>query len=450
MLVDEAVITVRSGRGGNGVVAFRREKYVPKGGPAGGDGGKGGDVIIATDPQLSTLIDFRYETIYTAQNGKPGSGAHKTGAAGADRVIYVPVGTLVYDDQTGVLLADLNAPGLKLLVARGGRGGRGNAHFATPSHQAPDFAEGGAPGEERRLRLELRLMADVGIIGLPNVGKSTLVSVVSAARPKIADYPFTTLVPNLGMVRLPGVGRSFVIADMPGLIAGAHSGAGLGDRFLRHISRTRLLIHMLDAASTDGRDPLTDFNIVNRELELYGQGLEEIPQIVALNKIDLPDAERKAQQAARVLQARGYDCHCISAVTGQGVMNLMESTWARLAKLTPVSTTPTHEQLLVAAPPPEKPLAIVRDEKGAFRVTGTAAEHAAATAYLQSPEGLARFHRALRNLGVLDALRDAGAQEGDTVFIGQREFQYCEEDDTVTPRRHNVRPNRPSRRRITP
>jgi GTP-binding protein len=427
MLVDEAIITVRSGRGGNGIVSFRREKFVPKGGPAGGDGGKGGDVLLYTDAQSATLVDFKYAPRYSAENGVPGSGAMKTGRDGGDCRIKVPVGTLVYDDGTGDLLADLSAPGMELLVARGGRGGRGNVHFATPSRQAPEVAEGGEPGQERRLRLELRLLADVGVIGFPNVGKSTLISVVSAARPKIAEYPFTTLSPNLGVVSLPGVGRSFVIADMPGLIVGAHEGAGLGDRFLKHISRTRLLIHMLDVAALEGRDPVEDFDAINRELALFGENLAAIPQIVALNKIDLPEGKDRAKTVGQTLAGRGYDCYPISAATGAGVGELMEATWARLAEFGEPEEPPAEAQLIIAAPPAERPLSVERMERGAFRVKGTAAEHAAATAYVQSRQGLDRFHRTLQRLGVLRALREAGAREGDTVIVGKREFDYVED-----------------------
>ncbi|MBM3500840.1 MAG: GTPase ObgE [Armatimonadetes bacterium] len=453
MLVDEAVISVRSGRGGNGIVSFRREKFVPKGGPAGGDGGKGGDVLLYTDDQLSTLIDFRYAPRYAAEDGWPGQSSHKTGRHGADCLIRVPVGTLVYDHETGELLADLGGPRMKLLVARGGRGGRGNVHFATPSRQAPEVAEGGEPAQQRRLRLELRLLADVGVIGFPNVGKSTLISVVSAARPKVADYPFTTLAPNLGVVSLPGVGRSFVLADMPGLIVGAHEGAGLGDRFLKHISRTRLLIHVLDAAALEGRDPVEDFDAINRELALFGEGLADIPQIVALNKVDLPDGREFGAIAAEALQARGLECHLISAATREGVDRLMEAAWAKLAQLPAAEAQAGEgeEELLIAAPPREEPLTIEVTESGAFRVCGTAAERAVARAYMQSREGLAAFHEALRRAGVLDALKQAGAVEGDTVRLGKTEFDYLEDDrEPIAPRRRTAKERKQARRDRTP
>jgi len=296
-------------------------------------------------------------------------------------------------------------------------------HFTTPSHQAPRVCERGEPGQERRLRLELRLVADVGVIGFPNVGKSTLISVVSAARPKIAEYPFTTLEPNLGVVRL-GIERSFVIADMPGLIEGAHEGAGLGDRFLRHIARTRLLIHLLDAAALERPDPLLDFETINHELVLHSEHLAQLPQVVALNKIDLSGAAERAEECARLLTARGYACFPISAATRSGVDALMEGVSAKLEAL-PKGEAPVAEPEMIIAPPPAKqPLLVQRTGTGVFEVTGTAVERAAAVAYLESREGIARFHDELGRLGVLDALAEAGAQEGDTVAIGETEFEY--------------------------
>ena len=434
MFVDEVRIKVRSGRGGDGVVAFRREKFIPRGGPAGGDGGKGGDVVLAVDPQLGTLVDFQYQPNHTAEGGTRGGSSRKTGKDGADVVVRVPQGTLVYDEDTDELLADLDAAGSRVLVCRGGRGGRGNQHFATPSNQAPEIAERGEPGEERRLRLELRLVADVGVIGFPNVGKSTLISVVSAARPKIADYPFTTLQPNLGVVRL-GIDRSFVIADMPGLIVGAHEGAGLGDRFLRHISRTRLLIHMLDAAALEGRDPLDDFDAINQELALYGEPLPSLPQIVALNKLDLPDAEELAELTAENLRSRGYQCFAVSAATRQSVDELMEACWSRLAELSDEIEEEAEPEMIVAAPPRERPLHVEEAEAGVFEVTGTDVERAAAVAWLASTAGLGRFHSVLERLGILKALAEAGAEDGDTIVIGNTEFEYTPDEPAERGRR---------------
>ncbi|HBC91428.1 MAG TPA: GTPase ObgE, partial [Pelotomaculum sp.] len=287
MFFDKARIFVKGGDGGNGCVAMRREKYVPEGGPWGGDGGRGGDIVFQADKGLRTLVDFRYKRHYKAERGKHGEGKNRYGPSADDLVVRLPVGTVIRDDDTGELIADLVQNGQQVVVARGGRGGRGNAHFATPNNKAPKLAEKGEPGEERWLSLELKLLADVGLVGFPNAGKSTLISQVSAAKPKIADYPFTTITPNLGVVRVDD-GRSFVVADIPGLIEGAHLGAGLGHEFLRHVERTRLLIHVLDTAGSEGRDPVEDFKVTNRELILYNPAIGSRPQVIVANKMDLP------------------------------------------------------------------------------------------------------------------------------------------------------------------
>jgi GTP-binding protein len=328
--VDQAHIHVRGGRGGDGAVAFRREKYVPKGGPAGGDGGDGGSIILAVDDGLSTLLDFRYKKEYFAPPGQAGANKDMYGHGGGDLALRVPPGTQIYDDDSGELLADLRAPGDTFVAAKGGKGGRGNIHFATPTDRAPRKSEPGLLGEERRLRLDLKLLADVGLLGFPNVGKSSLIARISAARPKIADYPFTTLVPNLGMVRLSGE-RSFVVADVPGLIEGAHRGSGLGDRFLRHLERTRVLVHLLEVSSVPGRTPLRDFLALGRELKLYDPKLGTRPQIVVLNKIDLPEVKRRRARLARSFAARGISLLAISAVTGAGMPELLETIWKHLA-----------------------------------------------------------------------------------------------------------------------
>jgi GTP-binding protein len=339
--VDQALIHVKAGDGGNGVVAFRREKFVPKGGPSGGDGGDGGSVVLVVDEGLSTLLDFRYRKEYRAPSGENGSNKDKYGRGGEDLVLRVPPGTEVKDEATGERIADLHADGERFVLAKGGRGGRGNIHFATSTDRAPRRAEPGVPGEERDVRLDLKLLADVGLLGFPNVGKSSLIARVSAARPKIADYPFTTLVPNLGMVRLPG-DRSFVVADIPGLIEGAHEGAGLGARFLRHVERTRVLVHLLDAtaslgtsgtsegAATSNRSPLRDFDAINRELALFDPALAERPQIVVLNKTDLPDVEAARRRLAASFARRKIRLHAISAATGDGVPALLEEIWKTL------------------------------------------------------------------------------------------------------------------------
>jgi GTP-binding protein len=322
MFIDKVVINVKGGEGGRGCVSFRREKFVPKGGPDGGDGGHGGDVTLVADASLSTLLDFRYRRQYRAQRGSHGEGSTRHGRRGGSLVIPVPVGTMVRDAESGQLLGDLLHHGQQVVVARGGKGGRGNARFATPTRRAPRQAEPGMPGEEHRLELELRLIADAGLVGFPNAGKSTLLSRVSAARPKIADYPFTTTEPYLGVVGLPD-GRSFVLADIPGLIEGAHQGAGLGHTFLRHIARTRVLVHLIDLGS--GRDPVADFQAVNNELWLYDPSLKERPMVVALNKIDRPEARSRVPAVSATIGGLGYRVIAISAATGEGVDELVKA-----------------------------------------------------------------------------------------------------------------------------
>jgi len=332
--VDEVEIYVRGGDGGRGCVSFCREKYRPRGGPDGGDGGDGGDVVFVADAGLSTLLDFRFQPHWRAGRGEHGRGKQQYGKRGEDVYARVPCGTLVYDADTGELLADLQQHGQQVVVARGGRGGKGNMHFATPTNQAPRYAQPGTPGEERRLRLELQLLADVGLVGFPNVGKSSLLRRVSAARPRVADYPFTTLVPHLGVVRLDE-DLSFVLADLPGLIEGAHEGHGLGDRFLRHVSRTKLLVHVLDVSGLTGRDPVEDFDKINHELAAYDARLAEKPQLVAANKIDLTGARELFEEVKRRLGRRGIRVHPISAATGEGVWELMRAVgqhWRELSQ----------------------------------------------------------------------------------------------------------------------
>jgi len=332
VFIDRVKIRVRGGRGGNGVTAFRREKYVPRGGPSGGDGGRGGDVWLEADESLNTLLHLRYNPEHTAENGRHGEGANRSGRAGADVIVRVPVGTQVFDAETGELLCDLTAHGARFLAARGGRGGFGNAHFATSTNRAPRYHQQGSPGEERELQLELKLLADVGLVGFPNVGKSTLIATISAARPKIADYPFTTLEPHLGVVDL-GDFRTFVVADIPGLIEGAHRGAGLGDRFLRHIERTRLLLHLVDVSSFSGRDPVGDYEVINRELAEYDRGLAERPQIVVATKIDALDERARFERLRARVQMDGREFHAISAVTKQGVDELLRAVARKLDEL---------------------------------------------------------------------------------------------------------------------
>ena len=320
--VDEVMIRVEAGDGGNGCASFRREKYVPRGGPSGGDGGDGGSVVLTVDPGLATLLDLAYPQTLRAGRGEHGRGKEQHGKRGADLVLRVPAGTLVYDADGGELLGDLRAAGEPLVVARGGRGGRGNVHFATSTNQAPRRAEPGTPGAQRNLRLELRVLADAGLLGFPNVGKSTLIRAVSAARPRVADFPFTTLVPHLGVVRVDD-DTSFVLADVPGLIPGAHAGQGLGTRFLRHLARTAVLVHLLDVSGLTGRDPLADFEALNRELALASRELAQKPQIVVAGKLDLAETRACLPAARRAFAARGVELHAVSGATGEGAATLM-------------------------------------------------------------------------------------------------------------------------------
>jgi GTP-binding protein len=322
--IDEVKIRVIAGDGGRGCVSFRREKFVPRGGPSGGNGGNGGDVVAVSDPQLTTLLDLRYQKLYKAARGQHGMGSDCHGRRGDDRVIKVPVGTMIRDAATGELIGDLQAGGDRVVVATGGRGGKGNAHFVSSTNRSPRFAQPGEAGQERELDIELRLLADVGIIGMPNAGKSTLISVISSVRPKIADYPFTTLVPNLGVVGY-GDGKSFVVADIPGLIEGAHEGHGLGHKFLRHVTRTSLLIHLIDGSRIDAEDPLKDWRTVNQELALFDPALGEKPQIVVVNKIDLTEARERAKALAKELPKRYRPLHLISAATTEGVQALVQT-----------------------------------------------------------------------------------------------------------------------------
>jgi GTPase len=417
--IDEATIAVAAGNGGDGLVAWRREKYIPKGGPAGGDGGHGGSVYVKATPELSTLVEFRFRKRFVAESGKPGGPSNKSGRRGDDLTIAVPVGTLVYRTLEGkveTLFADLAAAGARTLVAKGGRGGLGNQHFATSVRQAPHFAEHGEPGEHCSLRLELRLLADCGIIGVPNAGKSTLLSVVSAARPKIADYPFTTIEPQLGVVRVSD-DESFVMVDVPGLSEGAHEGAGLGDLFLRHVERTRALVHLLDGAKPLDTI-LADKEMIERELRAHDPRLAKKPTILALNKLDLPNAREVFDR----LRERFGDVRAISAATGEGVRELVYAVWETIA------TAPMPE--IVTAEPARIDLVaqhafrIKRAADGAFEIFGERVERLAAMTDFDSDEALARFERALDRMGVEKKLRELGALEGDTVRIGQYEFTY--------------------------
>lgn len=421
MLYDEAEIYVRAGDGGDGCVAFRREKYVPHGGPAGGDGGKGGDVVLYVDPHLNTLISFSKQRRFKAAHGEHGRGKNQYGAAGAPLRIPVPPGTVVYDARSGLLLGDLTEPGQELVVARGGRGGKGNARFATPTNQAPRIAEHGEPGQERWLKLELKLLADVGIVGLPNAGKSTLLAAVTAARPKIAPYPFTTLEPNLGVVVLDNQ-TSFVLADLPGLIEGAAEGKGLGHEFLRHIERTRVLIHLLDGLSAD---PLADLAAVNRELDAFGHKLAEKPQLVVFNKIDEPQARARWPEIKKALLSQGRDAMAISALSREGTQALLYRVAQLLAQLP--KETPLPEPPVFRPAADEKAFTVEREGPRDWRVRGARIERLAAMTVWNLDEAVRRFQRVLEHMGIAAALEEAGVQPGDTVRIGKTELVWEEE-----------------------
>jgi GTP-binding protein len=416
--IDEAAITVAAGNGGDGLVAWRREKYIPKGGPAGGDGGHGGSIYLEATPELSTLVEFRYKRQFAADSGKPGGTSNKSGRSGEDLVIPVPVGTIVYRRQEGedeAFLADLRTAGERVLVAKGGRGGLGNQHFATSTRQAPRFAEKGEPGERFALRMELRLLADCGIVGLPNAGKSTLLSVVSAARPKIADYPFTTLEPQLGVVRVSDE-ESFVMVDVPGLIEGAHLGAGLGDQFLRHVERTRVLVHLLDGAKPL-EEMLHDKRIIEEELAAWNAQLPGKPTLLVVSKLDLPDAQARLEE----LRAQFPHIRGISSATGEGVQDLVYAAWVQIQEA-PVPEIVTPEPAKIHLRPSE-PFTIHKEEE-TFIISGERVERLAAMTNFDSDEGLARFEQILAKMGVDKKLRELGAVEGDTVRIGPYEFTY--------------------------
>jgi GTP-binding protein len=427
MFVDEVRIHVQAGRGGNGAVTFRREKYVPRGGPSGGDGGKGGDVVAVVDPNLRTLIDFQYRRHFRSGAGGHGGRSNRHGANGEECVLRVPPGTLVYDEKDGRLLADLVAPGQRFVLAHGGRGGRGNAAFATATHQTPRFGEQGEPGEEKSLRLELKLLADAALVGFPNVGKSTLIARVSAARPKIADYPFTTLVPNLGVVRLEE-GHSFVLADLPGLIGGAHTGRGLGDRFLRHVERARVVVHLLDLADQERADPVGDLETIRAELAAYSPRLAALPEVVAANKIDLPQSRERWEACRADLEARaGGPVWGISAVTGEGVKRLLHATAEAVAAAGPTPAAEIATAALVAEPEEAKPgFEIVQPEPGRFIIRGAEVERLVAMTDVDNPAALEHLHRQLSRRGVLRRLREAGVREGDQVRVGEIEFDFVE------------------------
>ena len=430
MFVDEVVIDVKAGDGGNGSVAFRKEKYVPRGGPNGGDGGKGGDVYLEADSNLSTLLDFRYQRHYEALRGIHGTSRDMSGKNAGDITLKVPVGTTATEVETDRILTDLTKHGQRVVIARGGQGGRGNAHFASSVQQAPKYAENGEPGEEHQIKLELKLLADVGLIGYPNVGKSTLIAALSAAKPKIADYPFTTLVPNLGVVRVDEE-RTFVIADIPGLIEGASEGVGLGHQFLRHVERTRLLCHLIDISGTTGRDPLDDYAIINRELAAYDDKLAQLPQVVVLNKSDIADPEE-----AELLRAEFADedkpVFVISAATRTGLEPLVYFLAERLSEM-PLPPAFDDEIVRITADTMKGRRTDRRWDAAydagtqTYVVSGKGIERLVAMTQLQNEDAVNRLQRTLEKTGIINKLRTLGAKQGDTVRIGKAVFDFFDE-----------------------
>ncbi|EAF9749643.1 GTPase ObgE [Listeria monocytogenes] len=429
MFVDQVKIYVKAGNGGDGMVAFRREKFVPNGGPAGGDGGKGADVVFVVDEGLRTLVDFRFKRIFKAEHGEHGMSKSMHGRGAEDLVVKVPQGTIVKDIDTGEIIADLVAHGQRAVIAKAGRGGRGNKRFATPANPAPELSENGEPGQERNVQLELKVLADVGLVGFPSVGKSTLLSVVSAARPKIAAYHFTTIVPNLGMVDA-GDGRSFVMADLPGLIEGASQGVGLGHQFLRHIERTRVIVHFIDMSGSEGRVPYEDYMAINNELEQYNLRLMERPQIIVANKMDMPDAEENLNEFKTKI-AEDIPVFPISAVTKTGLRELL------LAIADKLETTPEfplneileqedEDTVLYKYVAEEPDFEISREPDGTFVLSGAKIERLFTMTNFERDASISRFARQLRAMGVDEALRKRGAKDGDIVRLLDYEFEFMD------------------------
>ena len=423
MFVDKVKIHIKAGDGGNGAVSFRREKYIPAGGPDGGDGGNGGDVIFKVNPGMHTLMDFRYKKKFAAQPGENGRGSNQTVYDGAPVIIEVPPGSFVRVEETGLVLADLRRPHETRILARGGWGGKGNARFATPTRQAPRFATKGGKGQERTVILELKSIADVGLIGFPNVGKSTILSVLTSARPKIADYHFTTLRPNLGVVEVRR-GQSFIMADIPGIIEGAHQGVGLGIDFLRHIERTRILVHVIDVSGMEGRDPLEDFHIINKELKEYSEELAQRPQIIAANKSDIPDSQANIKRLKEALEPEGYKVFPVSAAQNKGFEPLLNEIIHLLDQLPEIPSF-EDEEVDVYSLDEIQPFKITIED-GVYVLSGSVADSLLDRVNLDDYESLQYFQRALKRAGIIDALREKGIHDGDTVRIGDWEFDFVE------------------------
>lgn len=424
MFIDVAKIFVKAGNGGHGAVAFRREKYEPAGGPAGGDGGDGGSVILQVDRNIRTLMDFRYSKHHKAQNGEDGKSKMQYGKKGQDLVLKVPQGTIIRDAETNAIIADLTEDGSTFVIAKGGRGGKGNMKFKTSTRQAPRFAEGGTSGEERWINLELKLLADVGLVGFPNVGKSTLLSIVTDAKPKIADYHFTTLTPNLGVVELEG-GRSFVMADIPGLIEGAHTGVGLGHEFLRHIERTRVLVHLVDISSREGRDPVEDFYKINEELKKYNTKLASKPQIVVANKIDILGESSDFERLEKEVSKLGYEIYAISAATGQGIKELENAIWSKLQEVgepEPIKEVIAENKLYELTDKSDE--IIIRKEDNKYFIEGHQIEKLLNSTNFDDLDSVRYFQKVIRRKGVVDRLKALGINNEDIVNICGYEFEF--------------------------
>ena len=422
MFVDTARILIKAGDGGDGSVSFHREKYVPDGGPDGGDGGRGGDIVFIADSGMRTLVDFSYRAHYRAENGAPGRGANCTGKNAEPLIIRVPVGTVVYDEKTGAVMANLVGDGDRKMVLRGGRGGKGNEHFATPTRRAPRFAQPGQQKEERWVRLELKSVADIGLVGFPNVGKSTLLAAISRATPKIADYPFTTLYPNLGVTAIND--KTYTVADIPGLIEGASEGQGLGHEFLRHVERTRMLIHVVDISGFEGRDPVEDFNTIMQEIEHYSPTLVQLPMIVAANKMDLDPGKEQLKHFEQAVKKTGLRVFPISAATHKGLAEMLRYAAELIDSLPPVTQEPeTFDEDQVTE---GKTFTVTRIADKLFEVEGSLVESIMRHAYPQDRDSMRYFTEQLNKNGIVDALREKGAVDGDTVLMGGIEFDFVE------------------------
>ncbi len=424
MFSDFAKVFIKAGDGGNGAVTFHREKYVAAGGPDGGDGGRGGNVVFVADKNISTLMDFRYKRKYLAENGGNGRDAKRNGKNGENLEVHVPVGTLIREAESNLVIADLKEDGMKMIAAKGGSGGWGNSHFATATRQTPKFAKSGMPGEEFMVTLELKLIADVGLLGFPNVGKSTFLSIVSDARPKIANYHFTTLTPNLGVVDM-GDGGGFVVADIPGIIEGAHEGVGLGHEFLRHVERTRLLLHVVDVSGVEGRNPMEDFRAINQELKLYSEKLSQKPQIVLANKADIPMFQDNYEAFKTELEEEGYRVFPISAATKQGISDVLNYTWETLSKMPRDAEEEDYEMYDSALSAKDESITVTKTED-AYEVEGLRVRKIVGSTNFDDYESLQFFQRSLIKSGVIKMLTDAGIREGDTVRMYGVEFDFVE------------------------